>query len=316
MTIVILDYATLGYDLDLTPAERFGKVIKYENSTQNEAAERVKDADVIIVNKIKMNEAVLKNAKSLKLICETATGYDNIDLDYCTKKGILVSNTPAYSSQCVAQVTVSMVCSLATHLKEYRECVASGKYTADGVPNSLVPIYHELCGKTWGIIGYGNIGNTVGKIADAFGCKVIVNKRTPVPECECVSVDELISRADIISIHCPLNENTRNLIDVRELSMMKKDVILVNVARGGVWNEEAVANAILNGTIGAMGCDVFTKEPFDTNHPFYKIKDFDNVLLTPHMAWGSFESRTRCYSTVISNIEAYLKGEPTNIVNK
>lgn len=316
MTIVILDYATLGYDLDLTPAERFGKVIKYENSTQNEAAERVKDADVIIVNKIKMNEAVLKNAKNLKLICETATGYDNIDLDYCTKKGILVSNTPAYSSQCVAQVTVSMVCSLATHLKEYRECVASGKYTADGVPNSLVPIYHELCGKTWGIIGYGNIGKAVGKIADAFGCKVIVNKRTPVPECECVSVDELISRADIISIHCPLNENTRNLIDVRELSMMKKDAILVNVARGGVWNEEAVANAILNGEIGAIGCDVFTKEPFDENHPFYRIKDFDNVLLTPHMAWGSFESRTRCYSTVISNIEAYLKGEPTNIVNK
>lgn len=315
MTIVILDYATLGYDLDLTPAERFGKVVKYENSTIEEASERVAEADVIIVNKIKMNEAVLKNAKNLKLICETATGYDNIDLDYCTKKGILVSNTPAYSSQCVAQVTVSMVCSLATHLKEYRECVASGKYTEAGVPNSLVPIYHELCGKTWGIIGYGNIGKAVGKIADAFGCKVIVNKRTPTPECECVSVDELISRADIISIHCPLNENTRNLIDVRELSMMKKDAILVNVARGGVWNEEAVANAILNGEIGAIGCDVFTKEPFDTNHPFYKIKSLDNVLLTPHMAWGSFESRTRCYSTVISNIEAYLKGEPTNIVN-
>ena len=315
MTIVILDYATLGYDLDLTPAERFGEVIKYENSTQDEAAERVKDADVIIVNKIKMNEAVLKNATKLKLICETATGYDNIDLDYCRKKGILVSNTPAYSSQCVAQVTVSMVCSLATHLKEYRECVASGKYTADGVPNSLVPIYHELYGKTWGIIGYGNIGKAVGKIADAFGCKVIVNKRTPTPECECVSVDELISRADIISIHCPLNENTRNLIDVREFSMMKKDVIVVNVARGAVWNEEAAADAILNGTIGALGCDVFTKEPFDESHPFYKIKDFDNVLLTPHMAWGSFESRTRCYSTVISNIEAYLKGEPTNIVN-
>lgn len=316
MTIVILDYATLGYDLDLTPAERFGKVVKYENSTIEEASERVAEADVIIVNKIKMNEAVLKNATKLKLICETATGYDNIDLDYCTKKGILVSNTPAYSSQCVAQVTVSMVCSLATHLKEYRECVASGKYTEAGVPNSLVPIYHELCGKTWGIIGYGNIGKAVGKIADAFGCNVIVNKRTPVPECECVSVDELISRADIISIHCPLNENTRNLIDVRELSMMKKDAILVNVARGGVWNEEAVANAILNGEIGAMGCDVFTKEPFDKSHPFYKIKDFDNVLLTPHMAWGSFESRTRCFATVISNIKAYLKGEPTNIVNK
>ena len=316
MTIVILDYATLGYDLDLTPAEKFGKVVKYENSTVEEASERVAEADVIIVNKIKMNEAVLKNAKNLKLICETATGYDNIDLDYCRKHNILVSNTPAYSSQCVAQVTVSMVCSLATHLKEYRECVASGKYTEAGVPNSLVPIYHELCGKTWGIIGYGNIGKAVGKIADAFGCKVIVNKRTPTPECECVSVDELISRSDIISIHCPLNENTKNLIDVRELSMMKKDAILVNVARGGVWNEEAVANAILNGEIGAIGCDVFTKEPFDTNHPFYKIKNLDNVLLTPHMAWGSFESRTRCYSTVISNIEAYLKGEPINIVNK
>ena len=316
MTIVILDYATLGYDLDLTPAEKFGTVIKYANTSQSEAEERVADADVIIVNKIKMNESVLKNAPKLKLICETATGFDNIDIEYCKAHGILVANTPAYSSQCVAQVTVSMVCSLATHLKEYRQCVASGKYTADGVPNSLVPMYHELYGKTWGIIGYGNIGKAVGKIADAFGCKVIVNKRTPDPAYECVSVDELITRSDIISIHCPLNENTRNLIDVREFSMMKSDAIVVNVARGAVWNEKAAADAILSNKIGALGCDVFTKEPFDESHPFYKIKDLDNVLLTPHMAWGSFESRTRCFDTVIKNIEAYLKGEPTNIVSK
>ena len=167
-----------------------------------------------------------------------------------------------------------------------------------------------------GIIGYGNIGKAVGKIADAFGCKVIVNKRTPDPAYECVSVDELITRSDIISIHCPLNENTRNLIDVREFSMMKSDAIVVNVARGAVWNEKAAADAILSNKIGALGCDVFTKEPFDESHPFYKIKDLDNVLLTPHMAWGSFESRTRCFDTVIKNIEAYLKGEPTNIVNK
>lgn len=316
MKIVILDYATLGYDLDLSGAEKYGTVVKYETTRQEDAADRIKDADIVIVNKIKMNESALSGAKHLKLICETATGYDNIDVEYCKSHGIAVTNTPAYSSPCVAQVTVSMVCSLATHLYEYTQHVSSGSYTGGGVANCLVPVYRELCGKTWGIIGYGNIGKAVGRIADAFGCRVIVNKRTPESGCECVDLDTLLRRSDIISIHCPLTDETRNMIDKSAIEKMKDGVIIVNVARGAVWDESAITEAVKSGKIGGMGCDVFTKEPFDKDHPFYSLLDSRSVCLTPHMAWGSFESRTRCFNTILSNIEAYLNGEPQNLVTK
>ncbi|MBO5373884.1 MAG: hydroxyacid dehydrogenase [Clostridia bacterium] len=316
MNIVILDYATLGYDLDLSGAERFGNVIKYEKTAQHEAKERVHEADIVIVNKVKMVREVLEDAKNLKLICETATGFDNIDIDYCRERGILVANTPAYSSACVAQVTVSMVCSLATHLREYEDNVSSGEYTSLGNANCLVPVYHELGGKTWGIIGFGSIGRAVARIAEAFDCKILVNKRTPVEGYECVDLDTLLRESDIITIHCPLNEQTRGMLGEREFDMMKRDAIVVNVARGAVWDEGAVVDAVLNGKIGAIGCDVFSCEPIPKGHPFTKLFGLKNVSLTPHMAWGSYESRTRCFNTVLSNIDAYLNGEPINIVSK
>ncbi len=316
MKIVILDYATLGYDLDLSGAERFGEVIKYERTTQSEASERLLDADIVIVNKVKMVREVLEGAKNLKLICETATGFDNIDIEYCRERGILVANTPAYSSSCVAQVTVSMVCSLLTHLREYEDCVFSGEYTNGGNANALVPVYHEIDGKVWGIIGFGNIGRAVGKIAEAFGCKLLVNKRTKIDGYECVDLDTLLRESDIITIHCPLNELTRGLIGKRELSLMKRDAIIINMARGAIWDEGAVADAILKGEIGGMGCDVFSCEPLPEGHPFERLYGLKNVSLTPHMAWGSYESRMRCFNTVLSNIEAFLNGEPSNIVNK
>ena len=312
MNIVILDYKTLGEDLDLSAAEKFGTVTKYPVTKQEDAPARLENADIVIVNKVKMNESTLKNAKNLKLICETATGYDNIDTEYCKKRGIAVANTPAYSTACVAQVTVSMACSLVTHLHEYRKFVHDGRYQNSVSANMLEPIYHEMAGMTWGIIGFGNIGRGVAKIADAFGCKVIVNKRTPVPDFECVELDYLLKNSDIISIHCPLTDKTRGMIGKEELAMMKKDAVIINVARGAVWDEQAVACAIENGTIGGMGCDVFSYEPIDSNHPFTKILDRNNVLLTPHMAWGSFESRTRCFNTVLSNMEAYLNGKEQN----
>ena len=316
MKIVILDYATLGYDLDLSGAEKFGTVIKYEKSSPEEAKERLVGADVVIVNKVKMNENTLDSANNLKLICETATGYDNIDIEYCRKRGILVANTPAYSSDCVAQVTVSMVCSLLTHLREYEDCVASGEYSRGGNANRLVPVYHEISSKTWGIIGFGNIGRAVGKIAEAFGCRLLVNKRTKIEGYECVDLDTLLRESDIITIHCPLSDATRGMISKRELDMMKNDAIIINMARGAIWNEGEVAQAILDGKIGGMGCDVFSVEPLPEGHPFERLYGLKNVSLTPHMAWGSYESRMRCFNTVLSNIEAFLKGEPRNIVNK
>jgi len=312
MNIVILDYKTLGDDLDLSGASKFGTVTKYPVTKQDEAAERLKDADIVIVNKVKMNESTLKGAKNLKLICETATGYDNIDVEYCKKRGIAVANTPAYSTACVAQVTVSMACSLVTHLQEYRRFVHNGGYQNSVSANMLEPVYHEMEGMTWGIIGCGNIGKRVAKIAEAFGCRVIVNKRLPTADFQCVELDYLLKSSDIISIHCPLTEQTRGLIGKKQLEMMKKNTVVINVARGAVWDEAAIADAIESGTIGGIGCDVFSYEPIDEKHPFVKILDRDNVLLTPHMAWGAFESRTRCFNTVLSNIEAYINGEEQN----
>ena len=314
MNIVILDYQTLGEDLDLSGASKFGNVTKYPVTKQDEAAERVRDADIVIVNKVKMNESSLRYATHLKLICETATGYDNIDTEYCKKRGIRVANTPAYSTSCVAQITISMACSLINHLHEYRRFVHDGGYQNSISANMLEPVYHEMEGMTWGIIGFGNIGRGVAKIANAFGCKILVNKRHPVDDFECVDLDYLLKSSDIISIHCPLTDDTRGMIGRDQLLLMKKDAIIINVARGAVWDEEAVAQAIIDGTIGGVGCDVFSYEPIDEKHPFIKILDRDNVLLTPHMAWGSFESRTRCFNTVLSNIEAYLGGKVQNII--
>lgn len=314
MNIVILDYKTLGDDLDLSGAEKFGKVIKYATSTQNEAKERVREADVIIVNKVKMTEDVVENAPNLKLICETATGYDNIDIAYCARRGIRVANTPAYSSACVSQVTVSMALSLMTHLNEYRNFVHNGSYQKSVSANMLEPIYHEVEGLTWGIIGFGNIGRRVAAVAEALGCKILVNKRTPVSDFQCVDLETILKKSDIISIHCPLSNETRGMIGKEQLAKMKKSAIIINVARGAIWDEEAVANAILDGTIGGMACDVFSQEPLPKEHPFNKILDKENVILTPHMAWGSYESRTRCFNTVLSNIEAFLDGRKQNLI--
>ena len=314
MNIVILDYKTLGDDLDLSGAEKFGNVIKYETSTQEEAKIRVKDADIIIVNKVKMTEDVVKNALNLKLICETATGYDNIDIQYCNSRGIKVANTPAYSTSCVAQVTISMACSLMTHLNEYRNFVHDGSYQNSISANMLEPVYHEFEGLTWGIIGFGNIGRRVARVAEALGCNILVNKRTPVDDYECVGLEEILKKSDIISIHCPLSDATRGMIGKKQLEMMKRNAIIINVARGAIWDEGAVSDAILNGTIGGMACDVFSVEPLPKDHAFNKILNCENVILTPHMAWGSFESRARCYNTVLSNIEAYLDGREQNLI--
>ena len=199
-----------------------------------------------------------------------------------------------------------------TNLGEYRDFVHCGGYSSSSSANKLTPVYHEFYGRTWGIIGFGNIGHAVYDVAKALGCNVIVNKRTPVDDFECVSLEELLKRSDIISIHCPLTDKTKNMISEKEISLMKKNAIVINVARGAVWDEDAMAHAILENKIGGLGCDVYSTEPFRENHPFSKILDKPNVCLTPHMAWGAFETRTRCFNTVASNIEAYLCGKIQN----
>lgn len=315
MKIVILDALTLGEDLDLSVFSELGETLIYPTSTVDEIRERTVDCDVVITNKLKLNANTLENANNLKLICVTATGFDNIDLDFARSRKIGVCNVVGYSTTNVAQLTVGFVLDLMNKITEYRRSVSSGYYSDCGVANVLTPTYHEIDGLKWGIIGFGNIGRRVGSVANALGCKVLVNKRTPVDDYECVDVDTICRECDIISVHTPLNDTTRGLISKERIDMMKKGAILVNVARGAVTDEGAIADAIKSGKLGGFACDVYSAEPFSHNHPFYEIKEYDNVILTPHMAWGSYEARVRLCNEVKENIVAYFNGEKRNRVD-
>ena len=315
MKIVVLDRLTLGDDLDISAAKDFGQVTAFDKTDIGEVQAHIDDAEVIFVNKVKLGEHNLKNAANLKLICEAATGYDNIDLDYCRKKGIAVCNVPGYSVYSVAQVTVSIVLNLVNHLKEYTGYTSSGEYSKGQSANILKPVYHELYGKTWGIVGYGAIGSRVGEIAKALGCKVIAFKRKKTEEVECCDIDTLLKKSDIITVHIPLSEETRGIINKDRIAKMKKDAIFVNAARGGVVDEAALCDAIKAGKLGGLGADVYTQEPFGEESPYYEVKDYDNVCLTPHMAWGAKETRERCFSEMILNMKAFLAGERRNRVD-
>ncbi len=315
MKIVVGDAATLGTDLDLSHLNALGEVEIHPTTAPTEIAARFAGADVAIVNKLRMNRDTLGEHPTLKMIAECATGFDNIDLDYCREKGIAVANVKGYSTHSVAQVTLSMALSLATNLADFRTCVASGDYTKVGIANRLEPIFHELCGKTWGIVGAGNIGGQVARVAQAMGCHVIGFSRTPKENIEQVSIDELCRRADIISVHLPLSDETRGIIGAREIALMKKDVILVNVARGAVTDEQALATAILENRIGGLGVDVYSVEPFPESHPFTAIRNHPRVIFTPHMAWGAKEARERCLSEVAQNIKAFLCGKKRNRID-
>lgn len=309
MNIVLLDAKTLGDDLDLSPLDALGSVTAYHATAPDEVAFRLQNADVAIVNKIKMNANTVGKAENLKLVCIAATGYDNIDLDFMKKRGIGVCNVVGYSTDSVAQLTLAMALSLSTHLPEYNSFVKNGAYTASGTANMLSPVYHELAGRTWGIVGLGNIGKKVASVAAAMGCRVIANKRVPVDDFDCVDIDTLCRESDIISIHTPLNDSTEGLISAERIAMMKSDAIVINVARGAVCDEAALCDAVKNKRIGGIGVDVYKTEPFGTDSPYYAVKELDNVCLTPHMAWGAKEARQRCLNDIVENIKAYLRGE-------
>ena len=317
MRITILDKASLGLDTPLDSLEALGELVAYDATPSELVAQRAAASDVIIINKVKITREVLLAAKErLRLVCVFATGYDNVDIDAAKEYGVAVCNVPGYSTESVALYTVATALSLFTHLAEYRGYVADGSYTRSGIPNKLTPVYHEMGGKTWGIIGLGNIGRAVARVARALGADVIAYKRTPVDDVECVSLEELCRRSDVISVHCPLTDGTRGMINRERISIMKDGVVLVNEARGAVLNESDVTDAVLSGKIGGFGCDVYSNEPFDEEHPYNKIKTLDNVILTPHAAWGSYESRKRCTEIIAQNIAACFDGKLLNRVDK
>ena len=315
MKIKVLDKASLGEDTPLDALYDIGEVEVFDKTDTCDLITRCADADVIVLNKIKITREVIAASPTLKLVCVFATGYDNIDIVAAKEYGVAVCNVPGYSTDSVALFTMATVLSLSANLTAYNQYVKSGEYTKSGVPNKLTPVYHEISGKTWGIVGYGNIGRAVGKIAEAMGARVIVNKRTPDPSCNCVDIDTLCKESDIITLHCPLNDGTRAIINKDRIALMKDNVILVNEARGAVVNESDVAEAVESGKIAAFGCDVYSVEPFGEEHPYQRIKALDNVLLTPHAAWGAYEARERCINIIAGNIKSFTDGKCQNRVD-
>ena len=316
MKIVILDAKTLGDDIEFSAIERLGDLTVYKTTSELQLADRIKDAEVIIVNKVKLNKENLPLAPKLKLICVTATGFDNIDVNYCWRKQIGVCNIKGYSTDSVAQLTVAMALSLVTRLGAFDRYVKDGRYTESGVQNRLKPYFHEINGMTWGIIGFGNIGGEVARIARGLGCNVLVTPHKPQGKYDFfVSLDELLEKSDIISLHVPLTSETNNMINRERIAKMKDSAVLINVSRGAVCDEEALTDAVKDGKIGGLGIDVYSKEPLDTDSPYNRILNEKNVIFTPHMAWGAYESRVRCIDEVAKNIETFIMGGVRNRVD-
>ncbi len=318
MKIAVLERDSVGTDVDVSCFEKFGEVVYYGNTVADTVAERVKDADIIITNKAPLNGTTLKDAPHVKLICLFATGYDNVDLDYCKSRGIKVANVVNYCSTAVAQHTLLLALALSEKLAFYDDYVKSGAYGAQDRFSNFDRPFTELEGKTWGIVGMGSIGHKVASLAEAFGCKVIfysASGKSTCTEYQRVEFDTLLQESDILSLHCPLSDRTRGLIDREAFSKMKKTAVLVNVARGPVVNTQDLHDALMEGQIGAAGLDVLEKEPMAKDNPLGEIKDSTKLIITPHMSWASKEARTRLVGEVAKNIQAFLDGESRNVVN-
>lgn len=318
MKIVVLERDSVGTDIDVSGFEQYGEVTFYRNSVAEDTADKIKDADIVIANKAPLNEETLKAAPNVKLISEFATGYNNVDLEYCNKRGITVCNVVNYSTAMVAQHTFAMTFYLLEKMAHYDNYVKSGAYgLQDRFSNFDIP-FTELDGKTWGIIGLGNIGRKVAEIARAFGCRVIsysVSGNNTADCAEHVDFDTLLRESDFLSLHCPLTDKTENIIDEAALRKMKATALLLNVARGPVVNQEALYKALTEEWIAGAGLDVLTKEPIAVDNPLNTIKDSGKLIITPHLAWASVEARTRCVKENYKNIEAFLAGTPRNVVN-
>lgn len=318
MKLVFTEVDALGDDVDLSVFEEFGDTIKYTTSDSESISERVKDADIIIANRARMDESTLKEAAKVKLICLTATGTNNIDFDYTNNRGIAVANVKGYSSKSVIQHTFAMFFYLYNKLDHFNNFVKSGQYTKQSIFADSLVKFHELEGKTWGIIGLGDIGRGVAQIAKTFGCNVIyysTSGKNFSKDFNKVDLEELLAKSDVISIHAPLNDATRNLIDEEAISKMKKTAILLNLARGAIVDEDALTKALENATIAAAGLDVLAVEPMHPNNPLLRIQDNERLIITPHIAWASVEARQRCASEVYENIKSFLNGGKRNIVD-
>lgn len=318
MKIVVLERNSVGTDIDVSCFEKYGEVVCHANTTAEYVAERVREADIIISNKAPLNGSTLADAPNVKLICLLATGYDCVDTQYCKSRGIKVTNVVNYCTPAVAQHTMLLAMMLSEKIAYYDNYVKSGAYSAQDRFSHFDRVFHDLDGKTWGIVGMGNIGHKVAALASAFGCRVLfysTSGKSTCTEYPRVDLDTLLRESDIVSLHCPLTDRTRDLINREAFDKMKKTAVLINVARGPVVNQQDLYQALVEGKITAAGLDVLEKEPMEASNPLCQIKDSTKLIITPHMSWASLESRTRLVSEVAKNIEAFLQGRDRNVVN-
>ena len=319
MKIVIADRDSVGTDMDYSIYDELGEVTYYDDKVnEDNAKERLEGAQVLVINKSQITDKLLDDAPDLELICEFATGFDNANIPACDRHGVKVANVVNYSTASVAQHTFAMLFYLMENLRHYDEFVKRGDYAAQSHFCCLDIPFEELDGKTYGIVGMGNIGKKVAQIATAYGAKVIFYASSGHSDCtdyEQVSFDELLKCSDVISLHCPLSDRTRNLFNKEAFDKMKPTAILINVARGAVVSEQDLADALLQGKIRAAGLDVLNPEPMAKDSPLLQIQDSGKLIVTPHLAWASTEARTRCLEEVKKNAQAWINGNPRNLVN-
>lgn len=314
MKIVVTDAATVtAGDISLEFLKKFGELTVYDDTEDSEIKERIKDADMVLCNKTEIGEKELSGSK-VKYIGLFATGYNNIDVKYAAVNGITVCNVPGYSTEAVAQHTFALILAAVNRVGEYNETVKQGDWIKSKTFAYFPFPTAELCGKTIGIVGYGSIGRRVGDIARAFGMRVLAFSRHPFSEngAEYAEFDRIFGESDIITLHCPLNDDSRLMINSETIAKMKDGAVLINTARGKLVDEYALRDALISGKISAAGLDVLTEEPMSRDCPLYLVK---NCYITPHVAWAGLETRERLMGVIEENIKAYINNAPINKVN-
>ena len=318
MKIVVLEALRIGRDVSFDCLKEFGELVVYpETNSYEEARSRIADADAVIVDQFPMNEKSLRKAQRLRLITMTSTGTDFVDIAYTNARGIQVSNIRGYSAYSVAQHTVTMLLSLYEHLEFYNNYVKSGAYIGDTANTSFSRPFHDLSGKVWGIVGLGQIGNQVARVAEALGCRIIYFSPSGNPQSdryECVSFETLLEESDVISCHAPLSDRTRGIFHTQAFQKMKREAILINTARGGLIVEEDLKEALLSGEIAAAGLDVLCEEPMCAGSPLSEILQLENLIITPHIGWASVESRMKAIEEIYHNMKSFINGKPRNII--
>lgn len=309
MKIVFLDAKSIGEDIDLSGYDQLGEVVRYLYSTPEEARERTRDADVIILNKTEINEQSIGEADKLKLVCVTATGTNNLDKAYLAERGIEWRNVAGYSTESVAQHTFALLFYLMEKLRYYDDYVKNENYVNDSMFTHFDHRFNELSGKTWGIIGLGNIGRRVADIAKCFGCRVIyfsTSGKNNQKGYNRVSFDKLLEQSDIVSVHAPLTDDTLGLMNREAFARMKPSAVFLNLGRGPIVDEAALTEALNTGMIAAAGLDVLSQEPMSEDNPLRSIKDSERLIITPHIAWASIEARTRLMEIILEQIKEFF----------